>query len=289
MKRASLGQLENKVAIITGGCSGLGKAATELFLKEGAKVVAVCLRAKGEALEKAHPGKLAFLQADVRETAAMEKAVALAEERFGGLDIFYHNAGASGTPTRLEDMTETAWDDGMALLLRSSAFAIKHAVPAMKRRNGGTILLTSSVGATNISHSADFGLPVYSVAKNAAITLGRLAALELAKYRIRVNTLVPGGFPTSIFGSMSGASPEIADRMGRYMIDAFAQFQPLPRAGDPRDIANAALFLASDAAAFITGTELFVDGGLQHSWPNSASYLQDAMIAAKARAEGESA
>lgn len=279
------GRLEGKVAVITGGVSGMGLASVEMFVGEGAKVVVADIREdKGKALEQRFPGSVLFSRCDIRSEDDIETAVALAVSSFGELDIMYHNAGAAGAKESLETLTVAGWDDTQALLSRSTALCIKHAVPSMKRRGQGSIILTSSVGATNLRP----GTPAYSVAKGSVILLGRLGALEFAADRIRVNVIIPGGFATPIYGDLVGASREVADLMPDHMDELMEKWQPLPHAGKPVDIAYAATYLASDESAFVTGVALPVDGGLTlHRPTNATDFLFNHLNAAKERAEAE--
>lgn len=279
------GRLEGKVAVITGGVSGMGLASVEMFVNEGAKVIVADVRIdKGRALEQSFGGAVRFSPCDIRNEQDIAAAVELAVSTFGELDIMYHNAGAAGAKESLETMTVAGWDDTQALLSRSTALCIKHAVPSMKRRGQGSIILTSSVGATNLRP----GTPAYSVAKGSVILLGRLGALEFAADRIRVNVIVPGGFATPIYGDLVGASREVADIMPDYLDEMMTQWQPLPRPGKPIDIAYAATFLASEESAFVTGVALPVDGGLTLNRPtNAADFLFGHLNAAKEKAEAE--
>jgi NAD(P)-dependent dehydrogenase (short-subunit alcohol dehydrogenase family) len=253
------GRLDNKIAIITGGCSGMGLGTVELFAAEGASVVVADVQpGKGADLEKRFPGRVRYAQCDVTREEDIAAAVALAVDAFGGLDILFNNAGTPGHLAPIAEITVEGWDHTMALMLRGPALGIKHAIPAMRARGGGSIVNTSSIGGL----TAGFSGVTYSVAKAGVLHLTRTAATELAPLNIRVNTICPGYFPTAIMGTGMGESREVADRMATELEKIFAGLQPLQRAGAPRDIAEACLFLASDAAAFITGTDISVDGGL---------------------------
>lgn len=277
------GRLTGKVAVITGGCSGLGLATTELFISEGARVVvADIMTAAGKALEKRFPDKLRFSNCDVTREQDVAAAIGVAVDEFGGLDITFNNAGALCTPETVETIQVQNWDYAMNLLLRGVLFGIKHSAGPMKARGGGAIINSSSISGVTAS-----GPVGYCVAKAAVIQLTRVAALQLAPYRIRVNSLVPGLIPTPIFGAAFGMSHEIAQRMVPTLSAGAATLQPLPRAGSPRDIAEACLFLSTDSAAFVTGTELRIDGGatlmgqmgMENDQPGSVGNL----IAAAAR------
>jgi NAD(P)-dependent dehydrogenase (short-subunit alcohol dehydrogenase family) len=245
--------------MITGGCSGIGVATAELFVNEGARVLVADLQIEqGKALEQRHPGKLRFLACDVREEADVAAAVAETRAAFDRLDILFNNAGAGGTPATLETMSAAGWDDTMALLLRSVVLGIKHAIPAMKAAGGGAIVNTSSVAGLRVGITA----PAYSVAKAAVNHLTRIAAAELAPFRIRVNAICPGVIATPAVAMAFGASRDETERVLPAIRTAAAALQPIARAGSPSDIAEACLYLASDASGFVTGSELVVDGAL---------------------------
>lgn len=278
------GRLENKVALISGGVSGMGLAATELFVAEGTKVVVADIQAnKGHALEKRFAGKVRFSRCDIRSEEDIAAAVSLATQSFGGLDIMYHNAGAAGTKEDIAKITLAGWDDTMNLLLRSSVLFLKHAFEPIKARGGGSMILTSSAAAVNLGPAVS----AYTVAKAGVLTLGRVAALEFAPHKIRVNVIIPGATPTAIFGNLVGASQDVSDRMGKYLQDTFAKMQPLPQAASPEDVAHAALFLASDESKFITGTALPVDGGLCLNRPSTGAFLFESLNKAKELASKE--
>jgi NAD(P)-dependent dehydrogenase (short-subunit alcohol dehydrogenase family) len=252
-------RLQNKVAVITGGGSGMGLASAEKFVAHGARVVIADIdKQHGEAAAARLGSNSCFVLCDVSVEAAVENAVATAVDRFGGLDIMFCNAGIQGTTELIENMRIDAWDAALAVLLRGPLLGIKHAVPPLRARGGGSIIVTAS----NAGLRGGLGTAAYAVGKAAAIQLVRMAAGELAADRIRVNSICPGFTATSIFGKAMGESPEIADRMVPYLKERFAAMQPLPKAGLPEDIADAAVFLASEESAFITGTELVVDGGM---------------------------
>lgn len=252
-------RLKGKVAIITGGVSGMGLASCELFVAEGAKVVVADIQEeKGRALEKKLAGSVAFVKCDIRNEKDIMAAVSMAVARFGGLDVMFHNAGATGDVSPLDSISVEGWDDVQNLLLRSTMLCVKHAVEPMKKRGGGSIILTSSAAAVALGGSGPYA---YTVAKAGMITLGRYAALQLGEHFIRVNTIVPGGFATSIWSGHVGGDAAMGDQM-KLSTERFAKMQPIPRAGKVEDIAEAALFLASDISGFITGVTLPVDGGL---------------------------
>ncbi|WP_425997054.1 SDR family NAD(P)-dependent oxidoreductase [Caulobacter sp. DWR1-3-2b1] len=261
------GRLDGKVAVITGACSGIGLGAVELFVAEGASVIAADLQEdKGAMLEKRFPDKVRFARCDVTVEADIAKAVNMAKDAFGGLDILFNNAGHGGTPLGVADMDAGGWDWTFALLVRGPALGMKYAVPLMLERGGGSIINTASIAGLQ----AGFGPLAYSTAKSAVIHMGRCAAAELSPQRIRVNAICPGLIATSIFGASIGLPREVADQMAARVAEVGPKIQPIPKAGLPDDIARAALYLASDDSVFVTGTHIVVDGGItiggRHAW-----------------------
>jgi NAD(P)-dependent dehydrogenase (short-subunit alcohol dehydrogenase family) len=252
------GRLQDKVAVITGACSGLGLETAELFIAEGAQVIAADIADdRGAALQNRFPGRLSFIHCDVTREPDVAAAMARAVSEFGGLDITFNNAGSIGPTDSIENIDADSWDRVVHVLLRSVLFGIKHSIKPMKRRGGGAIINTSSISGVTTA-----GPVGYCVTKAAVIQLSRVAALELGPYDIRVNSVVPGMIPTPIHGNSFGLSHEQSMSMLPTLIEGASGLQPLPRAGSPRDIAEACLYLASDASRFVTGTELRVDGGI---------------------------
>lgn len=222
-----IGRLKDKVALITGGCSGMGLATAQLFIAEGARViVADILKDPGAALEKRYPGKLGFGCCDVTREEDVAAAVELAVNKFGGLDIVSNNAGVVGTTDTFENMQAEHWDHTMNLLLRGVMFGVKHAIGPMKARGGGSIINTASVSGVSTN-----GPATYCIAKAGVLHLTHLAALELAPYRIRVNSILPGFFPTAIYGVHLGLTHEQSLRMAAAMTQQASQLQPLPIGG----------------------------------------------------------
>ncbi len=275
------GRLDGKVALITGGCSGIGLATVERFIAEGAQcLVADVQDEKGAALEARFDGRAVYAHCDVTSEADIAAATARAAEAFGGLDILFNNAGLGSTPAGVFDMQAEGWDATMALLLKGPMLGMKHAAPLMQARGGGSIINTASIAA----FEAGWGL-AYGVAKAGVLHLSKLAAAELAVHRIRVNAICPGVIVTPIFGVSAGLSRAVADQMTGSLTGAAAQMQPIRRAGVPEDIASAALYLASDEAGFVTGTHLLVDGGIRIgqrvAWdPECPTPIHAAMLAA---------
>ena len=260
-------RLQGKVAVITGAASGIGLATTELFIEEGARVIAVDVQTPaGRALEERFGAALCFAQCDVTQLPQLKAAIDLAATHFGGLDILFSNAGSGGSTAGVETFDADGWDSTQALLLRSVAAGASYAVPHMKNRGGGAIVNTSSISALQAGYA-----PIsYSVAKAGVLHYTRLAAAELSAHHIRINAIVPGFIATSIFGGMFGMDLAQAKALAEKIAADSGGANPIGRSGMPRDIAEAALFLASDASGFITGTHITVDGGItigpRHAW-----------------------
>ncbi|RJF85915.1 SDR family NAD(P)-dependent oxidoreductase [Sphingomonas cavernae] len=268
-----------KTAVVTGGASGIGRATVDLFTAEGATVILGDIDSgAGQAIETASEGRVLFRRCDVRQESDIKGLMDFAAERTGGLDIVFNNAGAGGARARIDEITADEWDDTMALLLRSVALGIRHATSHLKARGGGAIVNTSSVSALHSGYAPT----TYSVAKAGVLHLTKIAAADLAQYGIRVNAVVPGFIMTNIFTGSLGLADEDKAKADAMIGAVSAQAQPVARSGVPRDIAEAVAYLASDAAAFVTGTDLLVDGGMligpRHSWDPATPGLLD-MIA----------
>ncbi|MFC6198146.1 SDR family NAD(P)-dependent oxidoreductase [Ponticaulis profundi] len=260
--------LDGKVAVVTGGASGIGLSTVETLIEYGAKVVVGDIQAeKGSALEtRFGPETLRFLQTDVTNEDQLQSLINLSETAFGGLDILFNNAGHGGAPGNIEELAWDDYDQTMDLLLKAVFMGTQMAIPLMKKRGGGSIINTSSVSAI----SAGYAPLTYSVAKIGVAHFSRIAAGQLAKYKIRVNSIRPGFIATSIFGASMGLPRAVADQMAEQLSQAGAKMQPIGRTGEGRDIAEMVAFLASDAAGFVTGESITVDGGITtgppHSW-----------------------
>ncbi|HKD69520.1 MAG TPA: SDR family NAD(P)-dependent oxidoreductase [Candidatus Binataceae bacterium] len=243
-----MGRLENKVAVVTGSASGMGRATAIRFAREGAKVVVADLNSQGGELVvseiAAAGGNAVFQRTDVTREADIEAVIDRAVRQYGRLDVTYNNAGVLGALGYIEDIKSEDWDRTLAVLARSVFFGIKHSVKPMRRSGGGSIISTSSLAGL---HGVP-GLPAYTAAKFAVVGLTQTAAAELGKDQIRVNCICPGGIDT----------PLVA---GTFRPDLASRGIPLGRLGLPDDIADLALFLASDDSRWITGTAMVVDGG----------------------------
>lgn len=272
-------RLEGKIAFITGACSGIGLATAELFIDEGARVLAADIQDEsGAALEGRFEGRLKYAHCDVTQPAQIQAAVDRAAAAFGGLDIVFNNAGAGGQRGGMEEMTLEGWEHTMNLLLRSVMAGTMYALPHLKARGGGAIVNTSSISAL----AAGYAPVAYSTAKAAVLHFSKVTAADLARHRIRVNAVVPGFIATAIFGSGFGLDRQAAQQMAVTLAERGGSLQPAGRTGQPRDIAEAVLYLASDAAGFVTGTHMVVDGGMtvgtRASWdPTAARPVQEAL------------
>jgi NAD(P)-dependent dehydrogenase (short-subunit alcohol dehydrogenase family) len=256
-----MGRLEGKVAVVTGGASGIGAATVRLFVEEGARVLIADLQ-EGVARElAAELGEAACaVGCNVAREEDLKEAIEAAVGRWGGLDILFNNAGFGGISGPMETTTVEEYDLTMDVLLKSVFLGIKHATPHLRARGGGAIVNTASVCA----FEAGIGAQLYTVAKAGVAMMTKAAALELAEQNIRVNAVCPGYIATPLAagrpkGQHEAAEVEVAlERLRARVSDT----QPLGRAGEPEDIARAVLFLASDDAEWITGEALVVDGGL---------------------------
>ena len=254
-----MGVLEGKVAVITGGASGIGEASVRRFVAEGAWVLMADVQdARGERLAAELGPRCRYRHADVTRADDVQALVQQAQDWQGRLDCLFSNAGGPGPGGPIEGVQPEAWDAVMALLLRSVYLGLHFAAPVMKRQRSGSLISTACVAGLQ----ANYGPHAYSAAKAAVIQLTRSVATELGESGVRVNCICPGGIATPIFGKAMGLSTEQADATVAPMQAVLAAMQPLPRAGMPDDIAQAALWLASDASSFVNGHALVVDGGL---------------------------
>lgn len=256
-----MGKLDGKVAAITGGASGIGEGTVRLFAREGARVVIADIQdGPGESLAAELRGSAVYQHADVSRDADVRALVERTTGEFGRLDCMFNNAGFGGAVGPIEEITAEEFDATMGVLFRGVFLGIKYAAPVMKGQGSGSIISTASIAGLR----AGEGPHVYSAAKAAVIHLTRSAALELAAHNVRVNCICPGAIVTPLVTmGLAAATPEFLDAMKA----SFARYQPLPRAGMPEDIAQAALWLAGDDTPFVTGQALVVDGGLTAGRP----------------------
>lgn len=254
-----MSRLNGKVALITGGASGIGEATVRLFVEEGAAVVVADVQdARGQDLAAELGDRAAYVHADVSREADVKAAVDFAVSQLRRLDCIFNNAGYGGVTGRIEQIAVEGFDETIGVLLRGVFLGMKHAAPVMKRQGAGSIISTASVAGLRTG----MGPHVYSAAKAAVIHLTHSVAMELGESGVRVNCICPGGIATPIFGKGMGLPPDQADATVPLMKGVLETLQPIKRAGLPEDIARAALWLASDESSFVNGHALVVDGGL---------------------------
>jgi len=253
-----MGRLDGKVAVITGGAGGIGIAAGRLFAAEGADVLLVDLdqQALDAAVAECGSNRVSAFVADVTSKADNQAMIACAEERYGGVDILLANAGIEGDVQPLSEYDEARFDQVMAVNVKGPFLGYQAALPAMRRRGGGSIVITSSVAGVS-------GHPLvgpYVTSKHAAIGLMRSAAKEAAADNVRVNTVNPSPVETRMMRSLEAgmAGAEADPEAVKAQMEAQV---PLGRYAEPDDVARLMLFLASDDAAFLNGSVYMVDGG----------------------------
>lgn len=246
--------LSGKVAIVTGASSGIGYATATLFAREGAKVVVSARSQAGlnalVAEIEAGGGTALAVAGDIRDEDTARALVEVAVGRFGGLDIAFNNAGMTGESTALAELPVAAWDAILATNLSSAFLCAKYQIPAMLARGGGSLIFTS----TFVGHTAAFpGMGAYAASKAGLIGLMQVIAVEYGAHGIRANALLPGGTDTPM-GRAAASTPQ-----ARAFVEGL---HALKRLAQPQEIARSALYLASDAASFTTGSCLLVDGGV---------------------------
>jgi NAD(P)-dependent dehydrogenase (short-subunit alcohol dehydrogenase family) len=242
---------KNKVAIITGGSSGIGRATALAFAKKGAKIVIVDWHESPETMESLTNlgAEAIFIKCDVSKSADVKAMVKKTIATFGQLDYAFNNAGIEGDSAPTADCTEENWDKTIAINLKGIWLCMKHEIPEMLRQGKGTIVNCSSVaGLVGFE-----GLPAYVASKHGIIGLTKTAALEYAGQGIRMNTVCPGVIQTPMMDRLTGKKKEA--------IEQFTALEPVGRMGQPEEIANAVVWMCSDEASFITGHAMVVDGG----------------------------
>jgi len=252
-----MGRLDGKVAVITGGASGIGEASVRLFVEEGAEVVVADVQDE-------RGGNLAselgaeYVHADVTREEDVEAVVSHAVDVYGRLDCMFNNAGIAGAVGPIESVTVEAFNQTVAVLLRGVFLGVKHAAPVMRAQGGGSIINTASVAAIRTG----YGNHIYSAAKAGVVQFTRSVAMELGEDNVRVNCILPGFIPTPMIAHARGVPIGEADAKLEDITESFREAQPLRRPGHPDDIARAALWLASDESSFVNGHALAVDGGV---------------------------
>ena len=247
-----MASLTGKVAIVTGGSSGIGRASAIAFAREGAKVV-IASRREDQGEETVRLVKEAgsdgfFVKTDVAKAADVSAMVEKTVQQYGRLDYAFNNAGIEETPTPLVDQTEEMFDQIVNINIKGVWLSMKYQIPQMLKNGGGAIVNTSSVGGL----IGVPGVPVYVASKHAVLGLTKSAALEYAKQGIRINAVSPGGIETELFERFA-SDPQFREQM--------EAAHPVGRIGKPEEIASAVLWLCSDGASFVTGQTLTVDGG----------------------------
>ena len=242
---------KNKVALITGGSFGIGKATAIAFAKKGAKVVVVDWVEDKETLNaiKSLGGEAIFIKCDVSKTedvkAMLEKTIAT----FGRLDYAFNNAGIEGSNAITHECTEENWDKTVGVNLKGIWLCMKNQIPEMLKQGKGVIINCASIAGL----VGFLGLPAYVASKHGVIGLTKTSALEYAKLGIRVNAVCPGAIKTPMIDRITGNKKEVEEQ--------FAGMEPIGRLGQPEEVANAVLWLCSDEASFVTGHAMAVDGG----------------------------
>ena len=242
-----------KVAVVTGGASGIGRAAALGFARGGASVVVADVDAAGgeetaDLIAQAG-GAAAFVTTDVRVAADVETTVAVAVSAFGRLDFAFNNAGTLGSGAAMVEFTEDDWDDVLGVNLKGVWLCMKHEIPAMLRTGGGAIVNTSSVaGLVGSQHS-----PAYAASKHGVVGLTKTAALQYAPHGIRVNCVCPAAVFSPMLETLVTRNPQVGERL--------KAAQPNERFASPEEVAEVVVWLCSNAASFVTGAALPVDGG----------------------------
>ena len=245
--------MQDKVALVTGASSGIGRATALVFAREGAKVVVADLNVVGGQetvqLVKAAGGEAVFVETDVAQTASVEAMVQTALDTYGRLDCAHNNAGVEGVLSRTAEQTEQDWEPVIRINLKGVWLCMKYELPHMVQQGSGAIVNTASgAGLIGVKRMA-----AYVASKHGVIGLTKTAALEYAKSGVRVNAVCPGVIQTAMVERVSGRRPDVLEKM--------IAAEPIGRSGQPEEIAESVVWLCSDAASFVTGHAMAVDGG----------------------------
>ena len=252
-------RLEKKVAVITGGTSGIGERTAEIFVEQGASVViAGRSTEKGNAIADRLGDHAVFIRTDVTQKSDVKNMIKVSVERFGRIDCLFNNAGAPGPIGAIEEISLADVNASMSLLFDAVFLGMKYVTPVMKKQGSGSIINNASIAGIRVG----FGPTIYSAAKSAVIQLTKCVAMELAPFGVRVNSISPGGIATPIIGKAMGLDTVEADRSVEALISYLNERLPLQRSGLPDDIAYGALYLASEEASFVTGHDLVIDTGI---------------------------
>ena len=245
--------MQNKVALVTGASSGIGRATALVFAREGAKVVAADLNVvdgqETVQLVKAAGGEAVFVETDVSQADSVEAMVQTALDTYGRLDCAHNNAGVEGVLSRTAEQTEQDWEPVIRINLKGVWLCMKYELPHMLQQGSGAIVNTASgAGLIGVKRMA-----AYVASKHGVIGLTKTAALEYAKSGVRVNAVCPGVIQTAMVERVSGRRPDVLEKM--------IAAEPIGRSGQPEEIAESVVWLCSDAASFVTGHAMAVDGG----------------------------
>ncbi|MBI3796039.1 MAG: SDR family oxidoreductase [Deltaproteobacteria bacterium] len=242
-----------KVALVTGGGSGIGRASALTFAREGAKVVVADVAVEGGEetvrLIQQRGGEASFVKTNVSQAADVEALVARAVQTYGRLDCAHNNAGIEGAAATTVDYAEDAWERVIAINLKGVWLCMKYEIPQMLKQGGAIVNTASTAGLVGYRGGA-----AYVASKHGVVGLTKTAALEYAKAGVRVNAVCPGAIDTPMMGRITGHRPQRAERM--------AASEPVGRMGQPEEIAEAVVWLCSEAASFVTGHAMAVDGGI---------------------------
>jgi NAD(P)-dependent dehydrogenase (short-subunit alcohol dehydrogenase family) len=252
----SLGWLKEKVAVVTGAASGIGRATAERFAREGARVVLADVDEAGLGAVtrgiRSAGGEASATRCDVSVEAEVEALMAFAADTYGGLDTVFNNAGIEQPVTPSTEVTESLFDRVVSVNLKGTFFGCKHALPLLKARGGGTIVNNASVSAfANVGGNVS-----YAASKGAVMSLTRVLAIEYARENIRVNAICPGVIDTGMNRRNLGLSSDPGEVAARWL-----QATPMGRMGTPEEVAQTVLYLASSQSSFTTGVGLLIDGG----------------------------
>ncbi len=265
-----MAELDGKVAVITGGASGIGERSVRLFVEEGARVVIADMQVeRGEALARELGDVAVFAEVEVRQEAQVKAAVDLAVSQWGRLDCIFNNAGFGGVLGPVEDTPVDEFDMTYDVLVKGVFLGMKYAAPVMKKQQSGSIINTGSIAGLHSGYSPH----AYAGAKSAVIHMSKSVAMELGEHSVRVNAICPGFIATPLAANSVGKSDDLVDRVK----PMFEKSQAIPRAGIPDDIAQMACWLAGDRSTFVTGQAMVVDGGLTNGlkWADQPNFQKE--------------
>ena len=252
-----MGRLDGKVSVITGGASGIGEATARRFVLEGSSVVIADIQdERGQGLASEIDAD--YIHMDVSMEEDVKVGLDFTLEQYGHIDCMFNNAGIAGAVGDLGTVTVEMFDKTIAVNLRGVYLGTKYAARAMKNQDSGSIINTSSIAAIRTG----YGNHIYSASKAGVLQFTRSVAMELGKHNIRANCILPGFIPTPMIAIARGVPVEEADKKIPVIKESFEGAQPIKRSGSVNDIANAALWLASDESSFVTGHALVIDGGV---------------------------